>query len=407
MTILALLLLASPETAFDRGAVEMYPVVEPGRRDELRRAVYGPMAQADALRKQIEQAKDEAERGRLRGRLGEVYAGIEADLSAKGFDVVRLRRMPTGPLREERYAHGVVLEAPDLSPAQRALLVPLVAAADAAQQALLAQGEHLAKGLAEEDEALRQRVRSGLDQHRREIEKRFWQVAYYALAPEQMRAVRELFSPRYRAVNQLEQQMYLLPDMGASQSNRVHALFVEMESEAAADRAEAQQCAARLRDPALPAEQRKELQALQQAAGQRLQRLETAFRDSLLALLTPEQRAALQATPPILAPHERSQPPAQALRGLALREEGQALRLEELGKELEQGRQAIQKEASAAYAEMAKGGLGPESPQMMTMESMRRGAQGRVVDLVRALGQRLVLEVLQPGQLTLWMVTPG
>ena len=36
--------------------------------------------------------------------------------------IARMQRMPQGALREERYNHSVVLEAPDLSPRQRDLL---------------------------------------------------------------------------------------------------------------------------------------------------------------------------------------------------------------------------------------------------------------------------------------------
>ena len=126
MTVLALLLVTSPAPPFDRGALDMYPVVEAERRAELYRAAMEPLGQADGLRKQAEQAKDPAERAKIDARIGEVYAAMEADLAAKGFDAARRDALAERLLERVRALPGVeqAALAPDL-PLERGLNFPV------------------------------------------------------------------------------------------------------------------------------------------------------------------------------------------------------------------------------------------------------------------------------------------
>jgi hypothetical protein len=391
--LVVLLLAAAAHTQeFARESIAMMPGLAPEQREALHR-LHGRLG---ALEKRMKEAPKEAEKLR---------AEAEGAWGIAGLDEAQRRRlvaMPRGPLREERYNHGVLLEAPALSEGQRALLLRIVAAADAAQATAVAQREHLLKGL--DDTVMKARIQATCDQQQREVERRFWRVAYYVLGPEQMRAVRELFSPRYRNYPELLQQLQTLPELSPSQSVRLRSLFAELESENAADQAEVRRIAVLLRDPQLPQDERAALHQANGAAYQRMEVRNTAHLEAVRGTLTAAQLGALHARPPVLNLGEILQSPLDLVRELRLSPE-QAARVQQLEQEIKKARGAL----GAAEREMGTmmSEIGPESPQMMAVESARQGARGQLAEDFRAAGQTLFAGILTPEQACAWIVAPG
>ncbi len=357
-----LLLLASVAAAqdFARESIEMMPGLTRDQRQALHRAV-GKEGAAGA-------------------------AGLSED------QVRRLVSMPRGPLREERYSHMVVVEvAPNLD--------RLVAAADAAQAVVVAQREQLLKGL--EDPVMRARIDSTCGEQQRQIERKFWRAAWHSLTPDQMRAARELFSPRYRQYPDLPQQLQMLPGLSASQSVKLRSLFAETESENAADLAEVRRIAADLRDQALPQAKRGELNQANGAAYGRMEQRNNALTDAVRATLTKEQLDALHARPPYLGPGELGQPPWEFVREMRLSPE-QAARLKQLEQESAKARTGMQPPDMG----MMMAEIGAESPQMMAVEVAKQGMRGQIADHFREVGRVIFLDVLTPSQVCDWLVAP-
>jgi hypothetical protein len=370
---------------FAREAIEMLPGLTRDQRNALYK-VYGRQEQID---KRLKENPPKEEEGKL---LAEKAGG----LGGTGLDATQVKRLlsiPRGPLREERYAHLVILEvAPNLE--------RLVAATDAAQAVVAAQREQLLKGL--EDQVMRARIESTCGEQQRQIERRFWRAAWYALTPEQMRAARELFSPRYRQYPDLPQQLQLLPDVTPSQGVKLRSLFAETESENAADQAEVRRIAAEMRDPKLLPEKRQELNRANGAAYGRMNERNEAQVEAIRAALSKAHLDALHARPPYLGPGELGQPPWELVREMRLSPE-QAGRLKLLEQESGKARGAMQPpDMSSMMAE-----IGAESPQMMAVETARQGARSKVIDHFREVGRVVFTEVLTPTQVCDWVVAPG
>jgi hypothetical protein len=380
-----LLLLATLSAAqdFSREAIEMMPGLTREQRNKLYQ-LYGRQEQIERRLKESP-PKEEAEK-----LLAERQGGMG------GLDAAQWKRLvsiPRGPLREERYSHMVVLEvAPQLE--------RLVAATDAAQAVVQAQREALLRGL--EDRVMRARVESTCGEQQRQIERRFWRAAWHALTPDQMRAARELFSPRYRQYPDLPQQLQLLPGLTPSQSVKLRSLFAEQESENAADQAEVRRIAVELRDPALTQEKRQELNRANGAAYGRMNERNEAQVEAIRGVLTKEQLDALHARPPYLNPGELGQPPWEFLREFRLAPE-QGARLKQLAEESEKARRGMQPpDMNTMMAE-----IGAESPQMMAVETARMGARSKWIDHLREAGRVAFVEVLTPAQMCDWVVAPG
>ena len=382
-----LLLLATLATAqdFARESIEMMPGLTREQRNALYR-VYGRQEQIDRRLKE-NPPKEEAEKLRAEKTGGLGGTGLDAAV------IKRLVSIPRGPLREERYSHLVVLEvAPNLD--------RLVAATDAAQAVVHAQREQLLKGL--DDRIMRARIESTCGEQQRTIERRFWRVAYFALTPDQMRAARELFAPRYKQYPDLPQQLQLLPDLTPSQGVKLRSLFAETESENAADQAEVRRIAVALREPALKPEERTALNHANGAAYGRMEQRNNALTEAVRATLTKEQLDALHARPPYLNPGELGQPPWELVREMRLSPE-QAARLKQIEQESGKARGAMQPPDMGTM--MAE--IGPESPQMMAVETSRLGARVKVIDHFREVGRVVFTEVLTPTQMCDWVVAPG
>jgi hypothetical protein len=379
-----LLLLAGVAAAqeFTREAIEMMPGLTREQRNKLH-GLYGRQEQIENRLKQ-NPPKEEADK---------LLAEKAGGLGGMGLEPAQLKRLlsiPRGPMREERYAHMVILEvAPNLE--------RLVAATDAAQAVVAAQREQLLKGL--EDKVMRARIESTCGEQQRQIERRFWRAAWYALTPEQMRAARELFSPRYRGYPDLPQQLQLLPGVTPSQSMRFRAIFAETESENAADVAEVTRIGAELRDPKLAQDRRQQLNQANGAAYGRMNERNEAQVAAIRGALSQEQLDALHARPPYLNPGELGQPPWDLVREFRIAPE-QGERLKHLAQESGKARGAMR----PPDMNMMMAEIGAESPQMMAVETAQAGARSKVIDHFHEVGRVVFGEVLTPAQLCDWVV---
>lgn len=424
-TLLPILLLGAT-AAFGqpvtRTQIDMCPGVEQEQRQQLYRAFYAKKGQIDrangrigqinvALRKKPggEQAKKlRAERARLQKQVPALHRQMFAEFRKAGLtdaQIARLPRIPTGPLREELYNHSVVLEAPDLTPAQQTLLGRLVASIDAAQRALHVQHRYLQGTLKDADPLVRRQFNAAFYNGRNQMERRFWQVVYYALTQDQMVAVRKLFSPRYRYLPQLEQQLYTLPKMTPSQATRVRALFREHESEIAADQAAVRRLGIERKTKKLSkAESNAKLQEIRDCQA-RMAALNTSFRDALMAVVDEHQLAALRGRAPLLNVGEYYQGMRRALGEIKPSAE-QTRAIAKVRKEIQDQQRVARKLYNDAMGSMRGADLGPDSPQAMTMQMMQRNMAASNFSYVRAGAQRVLLEVLTPEQVANWVVAP-
>lgn len=421
---LLLLLTASAlaqEAPFVPDSIAMLPGLKEEQRAELQRAVAPLLGRANGLRqraRQIEERlrqnppKEEAEKLRKeleaqREALPPLFAEAEAKLRAGGLDdaaIARLKGMPRGPLREEMYAHSCVLEAPGLEEKPRALLGRLVPGVDAAQRALLSQQMRMQAELKDADPLLLRRVTQNLERQRYEMERRFWRVAWHALTPEQMRAVRKLCSPRYAALADPQGNLFLLPALTPSQGVRIRALLTEADAEMAAEEAEIRQARGRLDAGQVPQEERAGLQQRIAAANERKRAIYTRGWDLLQEVLDAGQRDALDALPPLLSAGELQANPATFLEGMELRPE-QSERLRAMGQRLEGEAQGVRQEMNKTM-DPALNEMGPESPQSMMREMMQRTTQSRVLQISRDAAREALLDVLEPAQVLAWVVSP-
>jgi hypothetical protein len=399
----------------------------PGVEEPVRRAIYQSWEQArrevaqwtqragqiDArLKEKIgdeDRQRLQKERAELAAKLAGADGALDHRLTELGVTadgIARLKRMPRGALREERYNHGVLLEAPGLADAQRVALVRIVAVADGAQAALEEQRVLLERSFPDASERLvKDRVTGVCRQQIHAIERRFWRMAYYVLTPDQMRAARDLFSPRYRALPELEQQMYLLPDLEPAQGNRLRALFREVESETAADPAVVQRLQALLRAGSVPNEERQETQRQIGEAYARLTEIRETMRPRIEAILDAAQWDALRALPPVINIGERARGPWEIAREVRLEPE-QRTAIEAAVKELQQRAAAIERERREASKDAAATEVGSESPQAMTMQMTATEARGRTIDAYRDLGQHIFVDILAPAQAAAWVAAP-
>ncbi|HEX5137776.1 MAG TPA: hypothetical protein VFY93_12435 [Planctomycetota bacterium] len=382
---LLLLVAAASAQDFARESIEMMPGLNGEQKGKLHR-LYGRQEQIDKRLKE-NPPKEEADR---------LLAERSGGFGGSGLDEAQWKRlvsMPRGPLREERYAHMVVLE---VAPA----LDRVVAATDAAQAVVVAQREQLLNGL--DDKVMRARVESTCNEQQRAIERRFWRAAWHLMTPDQMRAARELLSPRYAQYPDPPQQLQTLPGLTPSQSVRIRALFTETESENAADLAEVRRIATELRAPELKPEERDALHRANGAAYGRLGARNGAMMEALGATLTQEQRDALHARPPYLGPGELGQPPWGLFGDMRLADE-QLTRLKSIEQESGKARGAMRPPDMGTMMQE----IGAESPQMMAVETARQGVRGQVFDHFREVGRTVFAEVLTPTQVCDWVVAPG
>ncbi len=412
---------AAQEAPFVPTGLDMLPGLEPAERQKMKQAAAPTFRKIQQHSQHIQKLEGQIRKrpgreqvqklqgliAQTRKRVAEFFRAMEQDLKNAGLDdagLERLKRMPRGALREERYNHRVLLEASNLSQRQEALLERLVAATDGAQRVLLSQERRARNNVKEIDKTIANQILGDFGRQRYEIERRFWTAAYYAMKPEQMAEVRKLFSPRYAYYNNVQGHLYLLPGITPSQAMRIKASFTECESEVAADRAQINQIRAQLRDKGLPQKDRGALYKRQGECQKRIQECNTALRDHLRATITEEQRAVLHSVAPRLNPGDLGKHPGQLVRGMSVRPE-QDERLKKLGRDIQREAGKIRRLAGKKVGAMS-GDFGPESPQAMTMQTMQQNAQSEVIAAYRTAAHDAIVEVLDPEQVSGWVIAP-
>jgi len=407
---------------FDNGSIDMMPGLTGTQRYQLKRflsgvaaKVRGQYAEIGKLNAQIKKTRDKNKRTELvakrkkletlvattrkQGRAAFEKIGLEPE------QLDRLNRIPRGVLRAERYNHSVMLEAPRLTPKQERIVRAAIASADGAQRMLVRQQAGVDQVMVDQDPKARQRLKASLGNQIRAIEKRFWQAMYFTLAPDQMRATRELRSPRYRNPSDNRNQLYLLPGLTPSQATRVNSLLTEMNSEVVADNAAIAALNRRMRAKDTPAPDRKQMQKQLSACYKRRGAIYSEGYKLIRELMNDEQYADWESIPPFINAGERGRGPVRTFVGMALRPDQNAA-IQKFGAEVRKQAQAARKKMREDSKELRESGIGPDSPQMMMMTTMNRGLQGDSARLVRGLGLRLCEEVYDASQISDWIASP-
>lgn len=406
---------------FDNVAIDLMSSLNGGQKYRLKRWLGGPvkkLRQADAkirdLNKKISRERNKAKKQNLidtRTKLRVNREAIRRDGRAQ-FDkfglthaqIDRLNSVPRGELRRERYNHRVMLEAPGLSPEQIERIQACIAATDSAQIAMDIQRKEMKRRLADQDKKLQQRVSGDLYNRIRAIEKRYWVAMYYLLTPDQMRATREIRSPRYQRASDRRSHLAMLPGVTHSQSGRVLSLLNEITSETAADDAVIRTIHRKLKQKDLPAAENKQLRAQLSETYKRRGKIHSENAASIKALMTEEQVKAWDAIPPQLSGGDVGRGVMGNLAGMRLRP-GQDVTMREMSASTQRAIKAAQKKLRDDTKALRESGMGADSPQMMTMTSMQRTQQGGRARLLRELGHRYCVEVFTPTQLATWIAT--
>ena len=408
---------------FDNGSVDIMPGLTGGQRYQLKKFLGGPMKKVTAqyaslkkLNQTIARTKNKDARKKLVAQRNKLNAEIKKTrkqgraayekIGIKPEQLERLNRIPRGALHRERYNHSVMLEVSDLTPKQEQIVRCSIAAADAAQRALFRQQSNIDKMLADQDKKVRQRLKADMNNRIRAIEKRFWQVMYFTLKPEQMATTRVLRSQRYKNPGDNRNQLYLLVVLTPTQATRINSLLTEMNSDAAADTAAINSFnrAIRAKD-GVKGKERADLQKqLQRAYKRRGDIYKTGYK-ALRELMQAEQYAEWESIPPYINAGERSRGPMQTFKGMELRPEQNSV-IKKMGAKARSEAQVAQKKMREESKELRESGIGPDSPQMMMMTTMNRGLQGDRARIGRRLGQRLCADVLDSDQLSLWIANP-
>ena len=406
---------------FDNVSIDLMPSLNGGQKYRLKRWLSGPvkkLGQTDAkirdLDKKISRERNKAKKKALvdaRTKLRVQREAIRRDGRAqfdkfgiKQSQIDRLNSIPHGELRRERYNHGVMLEAPALSAEQAERIRACIAATDAAQIAMDIQRKEMKQRLADQDKKLQQRVSGDLYNRIRAIEKRYWVAMYYLLTPDQMRATREIRSPRYQRVGDNRNHLAMLPNLSPSQSGRVLSLLNESTSETAADDAVIRTINRKLKQKDLPAAENKQLRAQLSETYKRRGKIYSENTASIKALMTDEQIEAWYAIPPQLSGGDVGRSVMGNLAGMRLRP-GQTGTMREMSASTQRAIKAAQKKLRDDTKALRESGMGADSPQMMMMTSMNRTQQGGRSRMLRELGHRYCVEVFTPTQLATWIAT--
>ena len=370
------------------------------RVEENLRAREGPGDKPDAgtlaLREEL---------ARLTRSIEELVPELERRLQAAHVPegaLSRVRRAPLGALRAERLAHALVLEAPDLSAAQRRVFEHLVPAVDGALLVLEAEVQRLEKApAASQGREAAELAVADLRQRQKGVQKRFWRVVDAVLLTPQRAAVMRRLPTALQKKDDGIAHVYLLDGLTPSQGVQFKALLLELEAEASADTSEAKRIETALAAPGLLDPARRALEQEKNAVGSRLVDLQLRAYQQGLALLRPEQVEELISVPPHLTGSDRQEPPQKALAAIptdaAQRAAFAALAVRYLGtkREIEGGYVDIQRRLKDA---------GPDSPEREMAEMMAAGLGGRVVTALRAVYGEVFRDVLRPEQVEGWVL---
>lgn len=342
---------------------------------------------------------------RLRRTAAPLLVEATGLLRAYGLTDAMLERMaaaPTGEHRLERYAHHLVLLL-DLREEQRTLLERVVAEVDGSILALKALEERtrLVMKQADLEKGAQQAVLQGFRRQLREIDRRFWRLVYYVLDVDQAAALWTLLPASIRRHDSAVDHVYALPSLTPSQGGRVRALVTEIEAESAPDQALVRRLGQQMKDGSLSKEERQAAAKTRSEGYRRLSELRRAARGATLEILTPEQVHELRGIPPRVSINDRRENGRRILEGMALDADQQAA-IARLRQEGNRAAKRYRERMSEIRSEM--GDVGPDSPQSMMMEMMMAGARGQTMVAQRALLGRVFLDVLEPDQVTGWVM---
>ena len=308
--------------------------------------------------------------------------------------VKRLDEVDSGPLLVERYAHGLVFAAEGLTDPQRALFVNLVAGTDAAQRAI-----HVLRAKLDKVAAAK------ADQQIHAIEVRFWRVIGYALTIEQRASIRKLMPVGYEHPPDVIFHVFQVPGLSAIQAAKFMSLIKEYESEAAADAAAAARLGAAVQNPNLSTAERAALQRRRMETGDRLARLRKRVTEDSYPIYTKEQRMHVDALMPLVTTGDRARNPGELMHGTHARPK-QSKRVHELIQALHRQRSANQSRLQQRLKTLQRDDLTDDSPQSKMMQGMHNNTHAQNVLAMERVGHTIVLEVLEPEQVTAWVVGP-
>jgi hypothetical protein len=313
----------------------------------------------------------------------------------------RVARAPEGPLREERYAHALVLDAPGLDPACAALLRRIVPAADGALLALHAErrrAERAAKGQKDHPEAP---VAQAATAAAVGIEKRFWRAVDVLADSASRRWVRLRLPARLSEYADGLGHLYRLPDLTPSQGVRLKALLVELDAEAQADGAEVRRVDARLAEGGVPDAERRDLERAKRDAVRRATEAKIRAYEAAKAVLTPAQMDEYRAIPPHVTTAERAQNPRDLTKTMDL-SPAQVGALADLAKAYESEKRRI--EGEVLRVQMAAGDMGPDSPRQDETMMAYAGIQARAATVIAEATREVFLSLLTPEQVVAWVL---
>jgi hypothetical protein len=308
--------------------------------------------------------------------------GMEPD----AFDLVKTAAK--GPLREERYAHALVLKAPDVSPEARTILERLVPAVDGGLLALHGQRKG-AEGTPEAEAAAK------------EIERRFWRTVDVLLDDGSRRWVHRRLPGNLMHPADAIGHVYRLTGLTPSQGSQIKALLVELDSEAAADGAEVKRIEARLKEQDVSESERGDLERAKNDAQRRLIELRLDLYRRGKAILTDAQYREYEAIPPEVTTADRQRNPKEIVDALDL-DPAQQQALAALRVRYEGEKHRVEMETLAVQKKQQE--LGADSPEqeMMMMEYV--GIQNHVQAVIRRATREIFLSILTPDQILGWVL---
>jgi hypothetical protein len=430
IAVVVLLAVASPLVApigaeegaalppLSRSDLELLPFDEAGRLAFLRD--HGPLVfRVETVLRRLERVEEQLaerarverktdggapalreERLRLVAQAETLLPEIEVALAAAGVpagSLERARRFPRGPLRTDRFGRSQVLEVESLTERQRALFAHLAPAVDGAALALDAEVRRLEAAGGEAQAALARQ----LAQRRREVEKRFWRLVYWALDDAQRHALVARLPHELQKRDDGIGHVYLLEGLTPSQGVAFKALLLEIEAEAAADTTEVKRAEEALARGGLPADERRALEQAKGEAQRRLVDLQLRARAQGLAIFTPEQVRSLRSLVPHLTADERRRPVTETLAEVATLPEQRAA-FEALTRKYAGLKMRI--ESGYLAIKRAMDDAGPESPEREMAEMQAAALGGEVARVLREAHGEVFLGILTPAQAEAWVL---
>ena len=311
-----------------------------------------------------------------------------------------LEDTPRGPLRIERHAMRLVAKAPDLDVRQREIHARLVPAVEGALLALHA-GRSRIENAAELDGATKTALLAKAEVLMKSMQVRFWRVVDATLTPDQRAFVHRRLPKEMAKHPDFISHLFVLPGLTPTQGARLRSLLVRLEQEAAPDQAEVKRANAALEGPRVDGSRRTKLEGAKAAAERRnLERAVDAYREGL-AILTPEQVAALRSIPPMLTAKDRPGD-LEVLVGEVAWRPDQKPALEALHRKYApvKGRLTQRMMALAIQSE----DIGPDTPEQEAMQVRQAQAWAEALVEARKAATEIFRDLLTTEQILTWVV---